>query len=150
MEAHYDLSDTLVSLVFMTQPAGYLIAASLNSSIHMRFGQRGIAIIGPSCQLIYALVAAFHPSYPAYLVFSTLGGVGSGLHDASWNAWTGGMEKNRNTIQGFMHGSFSTGAALGPFIAGTMLSVGKLPWYTWFYVLVRRPKAPSSETQSSC
>jgi MFS family permease len=131
------LSDTLVSLVFLTQPVGYFIAAYVNSSIHIKFGQRGIAVIGPSCQLIFAIGASFHPTYPVFLALSVLGGVGTGLHDASWNAWTGGMAKNANTIQGFMHGSFSSGAALGPFISGSMLSVAKLPWYTWFYVVVR-------------
>lgn len=39
-------------------------------------------------------------------------------------------------VQGFLHGSYSIGASLGPLIAGTMISVGKTPWYYWFYVLV--------------
>ncbi|KAI1481737.1 MFS general substrate transporter [Daldinia eschscholtzii] len=134
-EAYYGLTDFRVSFVFLVWPIGYVAAAYLNSVIHVRFGQRGIAAVGPLFHVLFTTAAAFHPSFPLLLVALAVGSLGTGILDGSFCAWAGGME-NANTVQGFLHGSYSAGAALGPFLAGTMLSVGDLPWYAWYYVLL--------------
>ncbi|OTB18247.1 hypothetical protein K445DRAFT_315039 [Daldinia sp. EC12] len=134
-EAYYGLTDFRVSFVFLVWPIGYVAAAYLNSVIHVRFGQRGIAAVGPLFHVLFTAAAAFHPSFPLLLVALAVGSLGTGILDGSFCAWAGGME-NANTVQGFLHGSYSAGAALGPFLAGTMLSVGDLPWYAWYYVLL--------------
>ncbi|KAI1842249.1 hypothetical protein JX265_006876 [Neoarthrinium moseri] len=135
LEDFYGLSDTLVSLTFLMTPLGYFLAAYVNSIIHLQFGQRGVAVIGPASQLLFVSSVSFHPRYSIFLLFSVIGGFGTGLLDGSWCAWAGGMAKNANVIQGFLHGSYSVGASLGPFMAGTMLSVGGKPWWSWYYVL---------------
>jgi len=134
LEADYQLSDTKVSLIFLVNPVGYLTAASLNSKIHLKLGQRGIALIGPIAHLIFTLTASSHPNFYVLLGGFTVAGFGLGLLDGSWCAWAGAME-NANTVSGFLHGSYSLGASLGPFLAGTLLSKGH-PWYYWYYVLV--------------
>ncbi|KAI0171420.1 major facilitator superfamily domain-containing protein [Pestalotiopsis sp. NC0098] len=134
LENYYGLSDTYVSVIFLISPVGYFLAAYMTSFIHLRLGQLGIAIIGPACQLVYALGLCAHPPYWMLLFLSLIEAVGTGLLDGSWCAWAGAMT-NGNTVQGFLHGSYSIGASLGPLIAGTMISVGKTPWYYWFYVL---------------
>ncbi|KAF3056498.1 Bypass of stop codon protein 6 [Daldinia childiae] len=134
-EDYYELTDLGVSFVFLVWPVGYVAAAYLNSAVHLRFGQRGIAALGPLFHVIFTAAAAFHPSFPVLLVALAVGSLGTGILDGSFCAWAGGME-NANVVQGFLHGSFSAGAAMGPFLAGTMLSVGDLPWYTWYYVLL--------------
>ncbi|KAI1466707.1 MFS general substrate transporter [Daldinia caldariorum] len=134
-ESYYGLTDFHVSFVFLVWPVGYLVAAYLNDVIHVRFGQRGIAAIGPLFHLIFTVAAAFRPPFPVLLVALAIGSLGTGILDGSFCAWAGGME-NANIVQGFLHGSYSAGAALGPFLAGTMLSVGSMPWYAWYYVLL--------------
>ncbi|KAI6093666.1 MFS general substrate transporter [Hypoxylon rubiginosum] len=133
-ETYYGLTDFQVSFVFLVWPVGYIIAAYLNGVIHVRFGQRGIAVVGPLFHIILTIAASLHPPFPVLLVALALGSLGTGILDGSYCAWAGGME-NANIVQGFLHGSYSTGAALGPFLAGTMLSVGHTTWYTWYYVL---------------
>lgn len=135
LEVYYHLTDTLVSLIFLITPLGYFIAAYLNSFVHLKLGQRGIASIGPICQLIFAAVASTHPPFPLFLVCCAIGGFGTGLIDGSWCAWTGGMD-NANVVSGFLQGSYSVGASLGPLVAGSIISVGHRPWYDWYYVLV--------------
>ncbi|KAF3014045.1 hypothetical protein E8E14_011430 [Neopestalotiopsis sp. 37M] len=134
LESYYGLSDTYVSIIFLISPVGYFLAAYMSSFIHLRLGQLGIAVIGPACQLIYAVGLCFHPPYSIVLLLSLIEAAGTGLLDGSWCAWAGAMP-NGNTVQGFLHGSYSIGASLGPLIAGTMISVGKTPWWYWFYVL---------------
>lgn len=134
-EAYYNLTDFHVSFVFLVWPVGYIGAAYLNSVIHVNFGQRGIAIIGPVLHIVLATAAALHPPFPVLLLALAVGSLGTGILDGSFCAWAGAME-NANIVQGFLHGSYSTGAAIGPFLAGTMLSVGHTPWYAWYYVLL--------------
>ena len=66
-----------------------------------------------------------------------LAGFGNGLADAAWNAWIGNMA-NATEVLGFLHASYGLGAVLAPLIATTMITKGrKLPWYYFFYVMVR-------------
>jgi fucose permease len=132
---HYHLSDLHVSLVFIAGPVGYVLAAQFNSALHSAFGQRGVAVLGPILHVVAVLVLGMHPSFPLILLGFALAAMGIGLLDGSWCAWAGSMA-NANTVSGLLHGSFSVGAAAGPFIAGSMMSKGDRMWYEWYYVLV--------------
>lgn len=135
METFYRLDDRTVSLIFIAPLVGYLIAASLNSTVHKKLGQRGVAIIGPMCHVLHALVVSAHPPYPAILGGFAITGFGSGLVDSAWCAWASDTPKP-NTTQGFLHASFSMGATVGPFLATSMFATAKLTWYSYYYVLV--------------
>jgi fucose permease len=131
---HYSLTDLHVSLLFLAGPIGYIFAAQCSDAIHCRFGQRGIAIIGPIFQIIATVLVALHPRFGWVLVAFGLQGVGTGLLDGSWCAWAGNMEK-ANTISGMLHGSYSAGGAAGPFLV-TVITTSHRPWYLWYWVLV--------------
>lgn len=133
LEKHYGLSDGQVSFIFLASPVGYIFAAQLNDVIHSRLGQRGIALIGPLSHLIFTAGASAHPSFPWFLFFMTIGTFGIGVLDGSWCAWAGALER-ASTISGFLHGSYSVGAAAGPLLADTLISDTR-PWFTWYYVL---------------
>ncbi|KAB8260641.1 hypothetical protein BDV32DRAFT_138035 [Aspergillus pseudonomiae] len=60
----FDLSTTVVSLIFVTLLIGYLVATILVGRVHMTFGQRCIVMIGPLCHIIPFIDMATHPLYP--------------------------------------------------------------------------------------
>src|SRR4030088_2042131 len=91
LEKYYDLNYTIVSLIFLSPFAGYTMAAFLNNMVHVKFGQRGVAVVGPACHLISYIVLAAHPPYPVLVVIFILVGFGNGLIDAAWCAWIGNM-----------------------------------------------------------
>ncbi|KAH8731263.1 MFS transporter-like protein [Phaeosphaeriaceae sp. PMI808] len=132
---YYNLTDAHVSIIFLTGPLGYVFAAQFSNLVHFYFGQRGIAAIGPLFQIIATLIIALHPkSFAWVLVAFAVQGLGTGLLDPSYCAWAGSMEK-ANTISGLLHGSYSVGAASGPFFF-TLTTAKHWPWYIWYYVLV--------------
>ncbi|KAK5159115.1 hypothetical protein LTR04_005117 [Oleoguttula sp. CCFEE 6159] len=135
LESYYNLTYTVVSLIFLSPLVGYILSALLNNTIHLKLGQRGIAIISPSCHLIAYIVIAVHPPYPVLVVIFMLAGFGNGLEDAAWNAWLGNMA-NANEILGFLHGFYGLGAVLSPLIATTMITKANLPWYSWYYIMI--------------
>ncbi|KAK7421145.1 hypothetical protein QQZ08_010075 [Neonectria magnoliae] len=135
LEEYYELSYTVVSLIFLTPFAGYSVAAFTNARIHVKFGQRGVAIMAPICHIITFAVLAAHPPYPVLVVCNMISGFGNGLTDACFCAWVGAMDK-ANTIQGFLHASYSLGALFAPLIATSMVVKAGLPWYTYYYLMV--------------
>jgi fucose permease len=135
LSKQYSLTDVHVSLIFLVGPAGYLIAAYCNGYVHSRFGQRGVAVLGPLLHAVSAVLIAIHPPFTLILLAFGITGVGVGFLDGPWCAWAGAMEK-ANAISGLLHGSYSSGAAIGPFLAGAMMSSAHRPWFEWYYVLV--------------
>ncbi|KAL2871475.1 MFS transporter [Aspergillus lucknowensis] len=130
----FNLSTTVVSLIFMTPFAGYTLASIAVNKIHMTFGQRGIAVIAPLCHLVPFIVMATYPRFPVLLVAYAFVGLGNGLIDAGWNAWIGDMV-NASTLMGFLHAFYGLGATVSPAIATAMVDHG-LDWYTFYFTLV--------------
>ncbi|KAJ5466641.1 hypothetical protein N7539_009370 [Penicillium diatomitis] len=135
LETYYDLTYTIVSLVFLSPLVGYTLAALLNHRIHNSLGQRGVAFIAPACHLIAYVVNCLHPPYPVLVVSFIFAGFGNGLADAAWNAWIGNMA-NANELLGFLHGVYGLGAVLAPLIATSMIAKAQMPWYNFYYVMV--------------
>lgn len=135
LERYYDLTYTIVSLIFLSPFVGYTAAALLNNSIHEKFGQRGVAFIAGACHVIAYLTFSQHPPWPVMVVFCVCSGFGNGLADAGWCAWTGNMV-SANKVQGFLQSFYSLGATISPLIATTMITKADLPWYYWYYVML--------------
>ncbi|KAL4865818.1 hypothetical protein BDV12DRAFT_187906 [Aspergillus spectabilis] len=130
----FNLSTTVVSLIFMTPFAGYTLASIAVNKIHMTLGQRGIAIIAPLCHLIPFIVMATYPRFPVLLVAYAFVGLGNGLIDGAWNAWVGDMV-NSSTLMGLLHAFYGLGATVSPAIATAMIDRG-LKWSTFYFTLV--------------
>ncbi|KAI9754460.1 MAG: hypothetical protein M4579_004688 [Chaenotheca gracillima] len=135
IEPYYHLTYTVVSLLFLAPFIGYVFAAALNNAFHMRFGRRGVAAIGPACHLVTFLVLALHPPYPVIVCVCVLGGFGTGILDAAWNAWIGNMA-SANELLGFLHGFYGLGATLGPLIATTLVTKAGWQWYGFYYIMI--------------
>jgi fucose permease len=134
LEEYYQLSYTVISLVFLSPFVGYTLAAIVNNAIHMKFGQRGVAFMGPFCHLTAYIIIAVHPPYPVLIIAYLLAGLGNGIEDSGWNAWVGAMS-NANELLGILHGAYGAGAVIAPLIATAMIASAGLPWYYWYYVM---------------
>ncbi|PMD54818.1 MFS general substrate transporter [Hyaloscypha bicolor E] len=135
LEEYYGLSYTIVSLIFLSPFAGYTIASGVNNMMHIKFGQRGVAIVGPACHLISYIVFSLHPPYPVLVVMFIFVGFGNGLIDAAWCAWIGNMA-NSNEVSGFLQACYALGATVAPLIATAMISKGGLGWYAFYYIMI--------------
>lgn len=60
---------------------GYSIAALMIDPLHMKFGQRGMAILGPAFRLLAYIVLSMHPPYPVAVVVFAFAGLGNGILD---------------------------------------------------------------------
>ncbi|KAK4617672.1 Bypass of stop codon protein 6 [Fulvia fulva] len=135
LQTYYNLRYAIVSLVFLSPFVGYTASALLNNAIHLRFGQRGVAFLGPLCHLFAYVINCVHPPFPVLVVSFILAGFGNGLLDAGWNAWIGAMA-NANEMLGLLHATYGLGATIAPLIATSMITKANLPWFNWYYCMV--------------
>ncbi|KAF2461202.1 major facilitator superfamily domain-containing protein [Lineolata rhizophorae] len=135
LEEYYDLSYTVIALAFLSPLVGYTLSALLNNWIHLTFGQRGVAIIGPGLHAVAYVLVAIHPPWPVLVVVFMLAGFGNGLLDAAWNAWIGNMAQ-ANEVLGFLHAFYGLGAVLAPLTATTLVTKARWPWYTFYYFML--------------
>ncbi|KAK8086142.1 Bypass of stop codon protein 6 [Apiospora phragmitis] len=135
IEEYYNISYTLVSLLFLSSFVGYLVAALSNNLIHHYLGQRGVALIAPSARILGYVLLSLHLPFPALPPPMLLPGFGSGLEDSAWNAWIGNMA-SANELLGFLHGSYGLGATIGPLVSTALVVKAGLPWYAYFYLMI--------------
>ena len=135
LETYYGLSYIVVSLIFLSPLLGYTVAALLNSTIHIRFGQRAIAVLATCGHIVAYGVISARPPYPTIIVMYAIAGFGYGLIDGGWNAWTGNL-KDANTIQGLLSSSYSIGATISPIVATLMAEKQGWGWQTFYWFMV--------------
>lgn len=85
IEAYYHIDYTTVSLIFLSPVCGYVASSMMNNAIHMKFGQRGIAMAMGVCHTVAYLLVCLHIPYPALVFVFILGGFGNGLGDSAWS-----------------------------------------------------------------
>ncbi|KAH6695079.1 major facilitator superfamily domain-containing protein [Plectosphaerella plurivora] len=135
LQEYYKLDYLVVSLIFLSPFVGYIIAASMNNFLHLRFGQRGIGIICGAAHIAAYLIISQHPPYPVLVVAYVIAGFGNGIGDAAWNAWVGNLAR-ANELLGFLHAFYGVGGTISPLIATAMITQLGLQWYHFYYVLL--------------
>lgn len=135
LEEYYNVDYLTISLIFLSPVVGYAISALTNNSFHMKFGQRGVAIVISLTHILAYSVICNHPPYPALVVVFMIAGYGNGLGDSAWNAWIGDMA-DTNEVLGFLHGMYGLGACISPLIATAIVTRAGWPWYSFYYFLV--------------
>lgn len=133
---HYydDLSYTVVSLIFLSPFLGYSFAALCSDTLHIRFGQRGLALVSSFFRLVTYVVLSLHPPYGLVVAVLGLAGFGHGLMDAGWNAWISDMV-HANQLSGILNGCYGIGATISPLVVSTIVNTYSLPWYTFYYIM---------------
>ena len=131
----YEVSHTIVSLVFLSPFFGYVSSALLNNYLHLRFGQRGIAIVCSASHLAAYTIISCHPPYIVLIFAFILAGFGNGTSDAAWNTWVGNLA-NSSELLGFLHAFYGVGGVTAPLIASALIAKVGLPWYNFYYVMV--------------
>ncbi|OQE22906.1 hypothetical protein PENFLA_c012G01748 [Penicillium flavigenum] len=134
LEAYYQKSYTVVSLVFLSPFVGYTVSAILSNLVHQTLGRRGITILAPTCHAIAFAVISVHPPFPVLVVMYVLVGLGSGFHNAAWNVWIGNMA-NSHEVLGFFHGFYGVGATISPLVATSLIIKAGWEWYCYYYLM---------------
>lgn len=88
--------------------------------------------------LVAYIINCLHPPYPVLVVSFILAGFGNGLAEGAWNAWVGSLAR-ASELLGFMHALYGIGGVMSPLLATSLITKAHLPWYAYYYVMVRYP-----------
>ncbi|KAF5002039.1 hypothetical protein FGRMN_650 [Fusarium graminum] len=135
LETYYDLSYLVVSLIFLSPFVGFIVSAVVNNYLHMKIGQRWIAVLCGGSHAVTYLILSQHPPYPVLILAYALAGLGNGIGLAAWNSYIGNLARS-NELLGFMHASYGLGGTVSPLIATSMITRAGLGWYDFYYVLL--------------
>lgn len=133
--SHYRLTYTYVSLIFLSPFVGYIASALLNNHLHLKYGQRGIAIVGSTSHLAAYIIIAMHPPFIVLIFAFILAGLGNAVNASAWSAWLGSLAQPSELL-GILHACYGLGGVISPFISTAMLTRASLPWYTFYYITV--------------
>lgn len=129
----YDLTPATVTLLFVSQISGYILAALTSSLVSSFLGLGRMLFLAASLLTIALLLYALSPAWLLLVAAGTLLGLGIGLIDAGVNTYVVQDSRSAHLI-GLLHGFYGVGALLGPAIATTLLAMG-MNWRQVYGVL---------------
>lgn len=131
--AAYDLTPATVTLLFVSQISGYILAALTSSLVSSRLGLGHMLLLAAGLLTGALITYALSPTWGLMVAAGTLLGLGIGLIDAGIN--TAMVQDDRSAhLIGVLHGFYGVGALSGPAIATTLLALG-MPWRQVYGVL---------------
>ncbi|KAL1967894.1 hypothetical protein VTN77DRAFT_2311 [Rasamsonia byssochlamydoides] len=132
MEKHYRIGYAVVSLIFVTNAIGYILAAPWTHALENRFGRSRTYMFSLSLMVTGYIIIVCQPPFPAIVGSFFLLGFGEAINVALNNVFCANLV-NGTTILGIAHGAYGVGGTLGPFIATALVSHG-VRW-SYFYAI---------------
>ncbi|GAB4132520.1 MAG: MFS transporter [Cyanobacteria bacterium J069] len=129
----YSLTPASVTLLFVSQITGYILAAFTSSLVSSGLGLARMLLIAASTLTTALVIYAVSPVWWLMVAAGTLLGLGIGLIDAGVNTYIVQDEHGASLI-GTLHGFYGVGALLGPAIATTLLTMS-VTWRQVYGVL---------------
>ncbi|KAL7414435.1 major facilitator superfamily domain-containing protein [Mrakia frigida] len=127
MREYYNISLTIVSLTFVFNFIGFLIAAVANVWLTDKFGFGKTITLGATCQMVAYALQCWAPPFPLFCFSFVISGIGMGLQDAQANAFVARLP-NMLIKMSILHAVYGFGAMVCPLIS-TQFS--KMP--NWYY-----------------
>jgi fucose permease len=129
----YHLTTATVTVLFVSQISGYIVAALTSSLISAWLGLAPMLLLAASALTLALGIYALSPVWGVMVAAGGVLGLGIGLIDAGINTYMVQDEGRANLI-GSLHGFYGIGALSGPAIATTLLALG-LGWRQVYGVL---------------
>jgi fucose permease len=132
MEKDYDIGYAIVSLIFVANAAGYILAAPLTHAMHSRFGRSKTSMFCQALLVVGFTIIVCKAPFPAVVVSYFLIGLGVAINLSLNNVFLVNLV-NGTEILGVAHGSYGIGGTIAPLIATALASHG-VHW-TYFYFI---------------
>src|SRR6266567_2772757 len=122
MRMHYGVDKATISLLFLFQTVGYLIAAFNSGLLVEKLGNRRFLVLGVASFLLGVGALSLMPQFMVILIMMLPLGFGVAIIDAGLNIYIASMPRNAALLN-YLHAFYGTGALLGPVIASAFLAM---------------------------
>ena len=134
MEEHYHIGYALVSLIFVANAVGFLIAAPTSNALASALGRSKCLMLSEVMMLVGYVIIVSTPPFPAVVVAYLFLGFGCALNLALNNVFCANLA-NSTVLLGAAHGAYGIGGTIAPIIATAMVSNGVL-WSRFFLLTI--------------
>jgi fucose permease len=130
---HYDIGYSIVSLIFITNAVGFILAAFMVDLLRAKLGRARTLFLGNILIMFGYVPIIFAPPFPVVVCCFLPLGLGMAINVALGNVFAANLQ-NGTTMLGAMHGSYGIGGTLGPLISTAMVTTGGMLW-SRYYIL---------------
>ncbi|KAM0717267.1 hypothetical protein Q7P37_007119 [Cladosporium fusiforme] len=134
MEAHYNIGYAIVSLIFVANAAGFLLAAPTSGILVGLLGRAKCLMLAELVMMAGYIIIVCTPPYPVVVVAYLLLGFGAAVNLALNNVFCANLA-NSTVLLGMAHGSYGVGGTIAPIIATAMISNGIL-WSRFWLITI--------------
>jgi len=134
MEDHYGIGYAVVSMIFVANAAGFILAAPTSNAIASALGRAKTLMLSETIMLVGYVMIVCTPPYPAVVVAYLFLGFGCALNLALNNVFCANLA-NSTVLLGFAHGAYGVGGTVAPIMATAMVSNGIL-WSRFFLITI--------------
>ncbi|QRW26542.1 major facilitator superfamily transporter [Rhizoctonia solani] len=132
IQKHYDLTFTVVSVLFVSGCLGFMLSGILNVYLSDRLGFGRVIAIGGVCQAVsYAILVPALP-FPVAAIAFLINEFGIGLQDAQANGFVSALRSNPSAKLGIIHSLYGAGAFISPFVA---TQFANKPYWSYLYAV---------------
>ena len=128
---HYSVGYAIVSLIFVTNAIGFILAAFVVDALRARFGRARTLMIAEFLMLIGFVMIICAPPFAVVVLSFFFLGLGEAITLAMGNVFAANLH-NGTKMLGSMHGSYGIGGTIGPLIATAMVTQGGLLWNRYY------------------
>ncbi|RAL13556.1 putative MFS transporter [Aspergillus homomorphus CBS 101889] len=120
-----------VSMVYLVNFTGWLLASFANIHICAHIGTGGTLVLGASIQCIGYALMFWGPPFPLFMAAFFFTGCGVALQDAQMNTYTITVQDAHRWL-GILHAVYGVGTILAPLIANTIAA--RTPHWQHYYL----------------
>ncbi|KAL0570180.1 hypothetical protein V5O48_011785 [Marasmius crinis-equi] len=117
MQEVYRVSDTIVSLVFISACLGFVSGACLNVAISERLGFGKVIVLGSVMQILAYSIQSGGPPFPVFVTAYAINGAGIALQEAQANSFVASLKKRTEIKLALLHALCGLGAFAAPLVA---------------------------------
>ncbi|CZR50442.1 related to MFS efflux transporter [Phialocephala subalpina] len=132
IETHYDIGYAVVSLIFVANALGFILAVFFTNALLNRLGRARTLMVAEATMIIAFIVVICTPPFPVVTIVFVLLGVAYALILSLNNVFCANLAGG-TVILGAAHGSYGFGGVLGPIMATALVSSGVL--WSRFYLI---------------
>ncbi|KFY25864.1 hypothetical protein V493_04409 [Pseudogymnoascus sp. VKM F-4281 (FW-2241)] len=130
LETAYSVNYAVVSLIFISNALGFIVAAPLTHAIESRLGRARTHQVSLSILALAYVALLCAPPFPVIVVAFFFLGFGMAVSLSLNNVFCVGLS-NATAALGFLHGAYGVGGTIGPLMATALASNG-VRW-SYFY-----------------
>ncbi|KAM7186324.1 Major facilitator superfamily domain containing protein [Rhypophila sp. PSN 637] len=135
IQKQYDLTYATVSLIFVGQALGYILAAPVIDAVRERFGRSKTLAATQLLLAVGVLPLIATAPYPLVVLSFFVFGICESFNLAIGNVFCGSLT-NGTTALGIMHGAYGLGGIVGPLIATTLVTRTVAVWGFYYFIVV--------------